>query len=142
MNLKDGGKQPILRDTVFNGQRQSLILPDGRPKGIQTILTERGLWKSNLRLFCGVKKTIVTNDDCCARHILAAQEDFKVNKPLLQEVIESMGHKVIFYPKFHPELNFIEQYDLWIVIGRDWRDDRQNLPLKNIRVIEQFLKRF
>ena len=110
MNLKDGGKQPILRGTVFNGQRQSLILPDGRPKGIQTILTERGLWKSNLRLFCGVKKTIVTNDDCCARHILAAQEDFKVNKPLLQEVIESMGHKVIFYPKFHPELNFIEQY--------------------------------
>jgi len=54
-----------------------------------------------------VKKTIVTNDGCCARHILAAQEDFKANKPLLQEVIESMGHKVIFYSKFHPELNFI-----------------------------------
>ena len=59
-------------------------------------------------LWC--EKTIVTNDDCCARHILAAQEDFKANKPLLQEVIESMGHKVIFYSKFHPELNFIEQY--------------------------------
>ena len=50
------------------------------------------------------------NDDCGARHILAVQEDFKANKPLLQEVIESMGHKVIFYSKFHPELNFIEQY--------------------------------
>ena len=43
------------------------------------------------------------NDDFCARHILAAQEDFRANKPLLQEVIESMGHKTIFYPKFHPE---------------------------------------
>ena len=42
--------------------------------------------------------------------VLAAQEDFKADKPLLQEVIESMGHKVIFYSKFHPELNFIEQY--------------------------------
>ena len=58
-------------------------------------------------LFCGVKKPIVMNDDCCARHILAAQ-DFKVNTPLLQEAIESMGHKFIFYSKFHPELNFIE----------------------------------
>ena len=34
----------------------------------------------------------------------------KLKKPLLQEVIESMGHKVIFYSKFHPELNFIEKY--------------------------------
>ena len=108
--------------------------------------------------------------------VLAAQEDFKADKPLLQEVIESMGHKVIFYSKFHPELNFIEQYwdaakrytqqhcdhtwnglketlpsafdsisqqttrkyalrsnVLWIAIGRNLRDDRQNLPLKNIR---------
>ena len=55
-----------------------------------------------------MKKTIVTNDDCCARHILAAQEYFKANKPLLQEVIERMGHKVIFYSKFHPELNLID----------------------------------
>ena len=42
--------------------------------------------------------------------IVAVQEDFKANKLLLQELIESIGHKVIFYPKFHPELNFIEQY--------------------------------
>jgi len=26
----------------------------------------------------------------------------------LQEVIENLGHKTIFYPKFHPELNLIE----------------------------------
>ena len=26
----------------------------------------------------------------------------------MQEVIENLGHKAIFYPKFHPELNLIE----------------------------------
>ena len=31
-------------------------------------------------------------------------------KPLVKEVIESRGHKVIFYPKFHCELNFIEMF--------------------------------
>ena len=71
------------------------------------------------------------NDDCCARHILAAQEDFKANKPLLQEVIESMGHKVIFYSKFHPELNFIEQY--WSAAKRythdhTWNGLKETLP--------------
>ena len=29
---------------------------------------------------------------------------------MIQEVIEERGHKVIFYPKFHSELNFIEMY--------------------------------
>jgi len=33
---------------------------------------------------------------------------FLAQKPLVKEVIESRGHKVIFYPKFHCELNFIE----------------------------------
>ena len=47
---------------------------------------------------------------CCARHILATQDAFKNQKPLLQELIEERGHKVIFYPKFHCELNYIEMY--------------------------------
>ena len=47
---------------------------------------------------------------CCARHILATQDDFKSKKPLLQELIEARGHKIIFYPKFHCELNYIEMY--------------------------------
>ena len=29
---------------------------------------------------------------------------------MIQEIIESKGHKVIFYPKFHCELNYIEMY--------------------------------
>jgi len=50
------------------------------------------------------------NLSCCARHILASQVDFKNQKPLLQEIIEAKGHKVVFYPKFHCELNYIEMY--------------------------------
>ena len=47
---------------------------------------------------------------CCARKILAAERDFREQKGRLQEEIEARGHKVIFYPKFHCELNPIEPY--------------------------------
>ena len=48
--------------------------------------------------------------DCCARKILAAEQDFHEQRGRLQEEIEACGHKVIFYPKFHCELNPIEPY--------------------------------
>jgi hypothetical protein len=35
---------------------------------------------------------------------------FHVARPQLQEYIESCGHLCDFYPKYHCELNFIEQY--------------------------------
>ena len=38
------------------------------------------------------------------------QLDFTSQKPLLQEYIESHGHLCDYYPKYHCELNFIEQY--------------------------------
>ena len=49
-------------------------------------------------------------DNCCAVHVLSLQPDFLAQKPLIREVIENRGHKVIFYPKFHCELNFIEMF--------------------------------
>ena len=83
--------------------------PNGHAKGIRTILMERGLWQPHLHLSCGKKENIDENPSCCARHLLGTQEDFcQPKKPYLQEVIENLGHKAIFYPKFHPELNFIE----------------------------------
>ena len=118
MNLNPGGKQPIMRDTIFNGQIQSMVFltdhPDeklrGKPKGMKIILQERGLWRSELKGFCGNKETLLENSRCCARHVLGAQEDFLNQKPMIQEIIEELGHKVIFYPKFHCELNYIEMY--------------------------------
>jgi hypothetical protein len=42
--------------------------------------------------------------------ILENQPDFLAQKCMIQEIIESKDHKVIFYPKFHCELNYIEMY--------------------------------
>ena len=38
------------------------------------------------------------------------QPDFITQKTQLEELIESHGHLCDFYPKYHCELNFIEQY--------------------------------
>ena len=43
MNVRPGGKQPIMRDTVFNGQVHQMVLSDGRPKGMKMVLQERGV---------------------------------------------------------------------------------------------------
>src|SRR6185369_4983678 len=105
-----------MRDTVFNGSVQEMVFPNdypdeklcGKPKGMKQ---ERGLWRPNLKAFCKNNDvSLEENLTCCARHILASQVDFKNQKPLLQEIIEAKGHKVVFYPKFHCELNYIEMY--------------------------------
>ena len=41
MNKGPGGKQPKMRDTEWDGQTQSLTLPDGCPKGAALVLEER-----------------------------------------------------------------------------------------------------
>lgn len=46
--------------------------------------------------------------DCCMMRILSLEPDFKAEKPLLQVLIEAAGHKCVFLPKFHCELNPIE----------------------------------
>jgi len=48
--------------------------------------------------------------DCCCHHILFNQLDFTCVKSHLEEVIMACGHLCNFYPKFHCELNYIEQY--------------------------------
>jgi len=45
---------------------------------------------------------------CCHLRILEAQPDFLEEKSMLETVINTAGHEVIFYPKFHCELNYIE----------------------------------
>ena len=44
----------------------------------------------------------------CMQRVLSLQSDFLNEKPLLQLVIEKAGHKCLFLPKFHCELNPIE----------------------------------
>ncbi|KIJ32999.1 hypothetical protein M422DRAFT_183786, partial [Sphaerobolus stellatus SS14] len=48
--------------------------------------------------------------NCCCRRILFTQSDFINQKSALEELIINQGYLCDFYPKFHCELNFIEQY--------------------------------
>jgi hypothetical protein len=103
-----------------DGTPQTLYYPDNHPwfpgffKGMEQILRERGLLPTDriLKAQCGtsLKKCKPGQTACCCRQILYNQEDFKQQKSLLQEVYEDAGHLCIYYPKFHCELNFIEQY--------------------------------
>ncbi|KAF9494269.1 hypothetical protein BDN71DRAFT_1393551 [Pleurotus eryngii] len=42
------------------------------------------------------------------QHVLSLQSDFHNEKPLLQLIIKQAGHKCVFLPKFHCNLNPIE----------------------------------
>ena len=46
--VKDGGSRRV-RDTVWAGQPQSVVLPDGSAKGLRTILHERSINTSTLK---------------------------------------------------------------------------------------------
>lgn len=47
---------------------------------------------------------------CCLTRLLQLQPDFAGEKPALQEIAEAAGHQVLFLPKYHPELNWIELF--------------------------------
>jgi hypothetical protein len=125
MNLNPGGKQPKLQDgwyTVGSSRvAQAMSYLDdhpvpalqGLPKGIKAVLTERGLWKASMQLTCGATVDLPPPPlllDCCARHCLASQPDFRSQKSILEDTIVAGGHMCIFFPKYHCELNPIESF--------------------------------
>ena len=121
MNLSPGGKQALMRDTFFNGQRQVMVFSldhpveelRGKAKWMNQLLLERGLWKDGLVKTCGGCRAGEKDPEqleCYAQRILELQPDFLAQKSLLEEIAESEGQKIIFYPKFHCEFNFIEMF--------------------------------
>ena len=40
MNVKPGGCQPKMRDTVYDGVTQRMVFDDGTPKGMKQVLIE------------------------------------------------------------------------------------------------------
>jgi hypothetical protein len=84
----------------------------GAFKGMQQILTERGLWPigRNPNASCDGFKCLPDATQCCARRMLFNQPDFSQQKSALTELVEGRGHICDYYPKYHCELNFIEQY--------------------------------
>src|SRR5467141_172319 len=104
------------------------------PKGIERILREHNLWPDKgLLLECPKPRCepcqtlqrckevgllaifprsliLINFSDCCARRLLSLQPDFMAQKCEIEERIEAHHHRVLFYPKFHCELNHIEYY--------------------------------
>ena len=110
---------PSMRSgTLPNGEPQLFYFPEDHPsmpgwfKGMEVIIRERGLWpeEGDLLAQCPGFRCPPGRADCCCRCILFLQPDFVSQKSQLQELIESRGHLCDFYPKYHCELNFIEQY--------------------------------
>ncbi|KAI0266630.1 hypothetical protein BGY98DRAFT_1069572 [Russula aff. rugulosa BPL654] len=110
---------PMCNGTLPNGDPQSFYFPEEHPsmpgwfKGMEVIIRERGLWPEgvdDLLAQCSNFRCDPDRTDCCCRRILFLQPDFISQKSQLQELVESRGHLCDFYPKYHCELNFIEQY--------------------------------
>jgi hypothetical protein len=57
---------------------------------------------------------ITKGNQCCARFCLSQEPDFLSQREWLREVVENKGHSIIFYPKYHFELNYIEM--IWAYI--------------------------
>jgi hypothetical protein len=105
-----------MRDARFeDGSPQSLYYPNHQFKGMKAILQERGFWPApdpitnqELPAECKGFKCANGRTNCCAHCLLFNQPDFASQKSMVEELVESRGHLVIFYPKYHCKLNFIE----------------------------------
>lgn len=170
MNYNPSGKQPKLRDTTWNGRRQSMQFEEGdkfafdgkefvegqrvtrqhdlcgEAKGTKQVCLERKLPIHNGRTTTGKVKYLKHKCDkakktpdelfddemlkaagkahliadkvhhtgsraapCCCVYALSQCADFRAQQNALEELITKAGHRCIFLPKFHPELNFIER---------------------------------
>jgi hypothetical protein len=108
---------PKMRNGRFaDGREQELYFPADHPtmpgwfKGSELILRERGLYRNGMNGACPKACFDTEETNCCCQKVLFCQPDFVQQKSALEELITAHGHICDFYPKFHCELNFIEQY--------------------------------
>ncbi|KIM60193.1 hypothetical protein SCLCIDRAFT_16384 [Scleroderma citrinum Foug A] len=100
---------------LLNGVPQPLYFPEGHEragwfKGMAQILVERGYTDtSRLPVECKDFKCPPDRTDCCCRRLMYGQSDFANIESIIETTCRSRGFEVIFLPKFHCELSFIEQ---------------------------------
>ncbi|THV05625.1 hypothetical protein K435DRAFT_816328 [Dendrothele bispora CBS 962.96] len=99
-----------------DGCLQSLYYPENHKshpnqfKGMATILQERGYNVDKLKAQCDKKFNCAPPAlNCCCRRILFNEPDFVGVESILEKTCKERGIQVIFLPKFHCELNPIEQ---------------------------------
>lgn len=96
INANPGGKQPLMRDTAWQGKVQRMIFNIGIAKGCIQVLKERGKYHPSTKL-----------EDM--RQELVSHPDFKEEKTKIEHFLNGKGYACIFLPKFHCELNPIER---------------------------------
>lgn len=110
-----------------DGTPQSFYFPDdhlefpGWFKGMAQILRERGLGHiAEKRAECPGFKCEDGKTDCCCRRALFCQPDFESRASSLEDAARELGSQVIYLPKYHCELNPIEQ--CWGYAKRRYRE--------------------
>ena len=131
---------------------------EGEQKGLRRILQERNIWSPGLKLDCGRKlhdAADTTAEDnqqppstlCCARRRVANEPDFLEQREWLREVVENSGHRIMYFPKFHCEINYIEM--VWAYVKAKLRRLcifsihalRESLPVELDTIPEAFFRR-
>lgn len=112
-----------------NGEPQDFYYGSGQFKGMTKILEERRKFDDQipanleeLRGECKGFKCIPASgvQNCCQRRILFNQPDFQDQESMVEKRARERGYTVMFLPKFHCELNFIEQ--CWCHAKRRYRE--------------------
>ena len=85
----------------------------GEPKGLQSVLQERGFDLRGLRAKC-TPVCPFESCGCCMARLLSQQDDFCNQMSMLEQLIWDAGHECLFLPKFHCELNPIEM--VWMFL--------------------------
>jgi hypothetical protein len=91
-----------------------------KAKGIKRVLEERGCLPLGKLPNVKCKKRchdpvvylipVLDKPPCCLARILSGHYDFFHQKSAITTLIKERGHKCVFLPKFHCELNPIEMY--------------------------------
>ncbi|RDX40342.1 hypothetical protein OH76DRAFT_1366364 [Lentinus brumalis] len=122
-----------------DGRPQDLYFPPDHPqhpgkfKGMACILQEQGYGDmSKVRAECKGFKCPKDATRCCCRRMLFNEPDFANVESLLEAAYRARGYKVLLLPKFHCELNPIEQ--CW---GAAKRKYRVKPPSKGPAALEQ-----
>jgi hypothetical protein len=65
---------------------------------------------------------------CCARRRVTNEPDFLGQREWLREVVENSGHRIMYFPKFYCEFNYIEM--VWAYIKANLRRSCILLPVE------------